>query len=109
MAWFLPLVISWCRFGLVLRLFLLFVSSFVFFIPSDGSSVPTVNLVSGVATSAWWGGGSGVFRRCVLTVCFSLVPVSEIHWLLSHLLFFLNTADTNLSFCYQSHGPFPLL
>ena len=102
-TWFLPLVVSWCRFGLVLRLFLLFVSSFVLVFPSDGSSVPTANVVLGVATLAL----GGVFGRCVLTVCFSLVPVPEIHWLL-HLLFFLDTDDTILSFCHQSHDPFPL-
>ena len=44
-------------------------------------------------------------------MCFNsmfLVPVPEIHWLLSHLLFFVNTDDTILSFCHHSHGPFPL-
>ena len=49
-TWFLPLVVSWCRFGVVLRLFLLFISSFVLFFPSDGSSVPPANVVSGVVT-----------------------------------------------------------
>ena len=57
MTWFPPLVVSWCRFGLGLRLFLLFVSSFVLFFPSDGSSVSTANVVSGVATSALGEGG----------------------------------------------------
>ena len=44
----------------------------------------------------------GAFSQYV----FSLVPVAEIHWWLSHLLAFLDTGDTILSFCRQSHGPF---
>ena len=41
-----------------------------------------------------WGGSHGASSRDV----FSLIPVPEIHWLLSGLLAFLVTDDTFLSF-----------
>ena len=57
--------------------------------------------MSGVATSALGGGLDGAFSRDV----FSLVPVPEIHWLLSDLLAFSDNDDTILSFCLRSHDP----
>ena len=57
--------------------------------------------MSGVATSALGGGSDGAFSRDV----FSLVPVPEIHWLLSDLLAFPDNEDTFLSFCLRSHDP----
>ena len=59
--------------------------------------------MSGVATSALGGWGlDGASSRNV----FSLVPVPEIHWLLSDLLAFPDTDDSFLSFCLQSQDPF---
>ena len=62
-------------------------------------------MVSGVVTSTWGGGSDGAFSQYV----FSLVLVPEFHWWLSHLLAFLDTGDTILPFCSQSHGPFSRL
>ena len=57
--------------------------------------------MSRVTPSALGGGLDGAFSRDV----FSLVPVPEIHWLLSDLLAFPDYDDTFLSFCLQSHDP----
>ena len=58
--------------------------------------------MSGVAPSALGGGSGGAFSRYV----FSLVPVPEIHWLLSDLLAFPDYDDTFfLLFCLRSHDP----
>ena len=53
---------------------------------SDGSSVPAVNVVSGVVTSALVRGGGGVDGTSSRDV-FSLVPVPEIDWLVESLRF----------------------
>ena len=102
--WCLPLVVSLCRLWLSLRLCLCLSDPFSSFIYSSGSSVPAANGVSGVATSAL-----GDFGLCVFTGCFSLVPVPEIHWLLSDIWAFLDTDDTFLLFCLRSQDPFSLV
>ena len=58
--------------------------------------------MSEVVTSALGSGSDGTSSRDV----FSLVPVTEIHWLSSDLLAFPDTDNTFLSFCLWSQDPF---
>ena len=63
-------------------------------------------MVLGVATSALVVGGGGCSDDAFSQYVSSLVLVPKIHWWLSHLWAFLDTEDTSLSFCHQSHDPF---